>query len=182
LTKEYWILLRFYHTFILIVLVFVVWIIGKRVIKGRFKLSLRQQLEYYFLIIPILIIIILIYLRLPYLFEISSIILINIVSIIGYQWYWVINNNDIYIQNCFSYINETKEVYVGNNRFISITGRANDVIHRIYIPRIYFKIDLIPGRLSTTSLEVGRLINYGVCAEICGANHAFMPFTYRPSL
>ena len=86
------------------------------------------------------------------------------------------------MQNCFSYLNESNEVYVSNNRFISITGRANDVIHSIYIPRICFKIDLIPGRLSTTSLEVNSIINYGVCAEICGANHAFMPFMYRPSL
>ena len=74
---------------------------------------------------------------------------------------------------------ESRETYIKNNKFISITGRANDVIHSIYIPSLFFKIDLIPGRLTTTSLEINSLLNYGVCAEICGANHAFIPFKYR---
>ena len=64
-------------------------------------------------------------------------------------------------------------------RALSLMGTANDVIHRIYIPRLGFKIDLIPGRLSTTSLNTtSDIVNYGVCAEICGANHAFIPFKY----
>lgn len=108
-----------------------------------------------------------------------STILINIVIIIGFQWYWIINNNEIYIKNRLSYMIESNEIYLTNNRFLRITGRANDVIHSIYIPSLFFKIDLIPGRLTTTSLEINNSLNYGVCAEICGANHAFIPFKYN---
>ena len=68
------------------------------------------------------------------------------------------------------------EVYIRING--NITGSASDVIHRIYIPRICFKIDLVPGRLSTGYYSRTETISYGVCAEICGANHAFIPFKY----
>lgn len=74
---------------------------------------------------------------------------------------------------------DTNEMYLRNSSTVSLIGTANDVIHSIYIPRLGFKIDLIPGRLSTTSLSgTFSLVNYGVCAEICGANHAFIPFKY----
>lgn len=64
------------------------------------------------------------------------------------------------------------------SNFIRFLGTSNDVIHSIYIPSIGYKIDLVPGRLITSSLEVNGVLNYGVCAEICGANHAFIPFKY----
>jgi len=69
--------------------------------------------------------------------------------------------------------NETILSTIGVHR---LTGRSNDVIHSMYIPRLRFKIDLVPGRLTTSTLEISNFIYYGVCAEICGANHAFIPF------
>ena len=172
-------LLSLYHTYILLVIICVILIIVKRLKKGRFKLRLITQLEYIFLIIPGVIIGILVYLRLPHLYCITSTILKDIITIIAYQWYWVMRDGEIYIYNIsLSYIIESGEIYLSSNSFIRITGRANDVIHRIYIPSLYFKIDLIPGRTTSTSLEVERITNYGVCAEICGANHAFIPFKY----
>ena len=71
------------------------------------------------------------------------------------------------------------EIYIDrNSKRMRITGSANDVIHRIYIPRLYFKIDLVPGRLSNQVICRSEIVSYGVCAEICGANHAFIPFKY----
>ena len=80
--------------------------------------------------------------------------------------------------NSLSINSRSSRVIVRNTEILEFTGSSNDVIHSIYIPRLFFKIDLIPGRIRTTSLEV-NLINYGVCAEICGANHAFIPFKYN---
>jgi len=80
--------------------------------------------------------------------------------------------------NKLSISSRSSRVIVRNTEVIEFTGSSNDVIHSIYIPRLFFKIDLIPGRIRTTSSRRNEIINYGVCAEICGANHAFIPFKF----
>ena len=132
------------------------------------------------MIIPIVIVIALTFLSLPHLYKLIERGNSNIVIIIGFQWYWMINNCEMFIKNNISYIIEsrTENILRQNRLWIRFTGSSNDVIHRIYIPSLCFKIDLIPGRTTSTSLEVESMINYGVCAEICGANHAFIPFKY----
>lgn len=51
-----------------------------------------------------------------------------------------------------------------------------DVIHSWAIPSIGVKVDAIPGRLNQVILQPNRMgVFYGICSEICGANHAFMP-------
>lgn len=165
----------------IIILIYVIWIIVIRLKLGRYKLELIHQLEYFFLIIPIIIIAGLTFVRLPHLYKLIEGGFSNIVIIIGFQWYWVVNNYDLYIkQRNISYILEsnTEIIIRRNGLWIRFTGSSNDVIHRMYIPSLSFKIDLIPGRTTSTSLEVDGITNYGVCAEICGANHAFIPFKY----
>jgi len=132
-------------------------------------------------LLPIIIIGVLTLLRLPHLYKLIERRYSNILIVIGFQWYWVINNYEIFIKyNNIRYILERSESVVKRNSlWIRFTGSSNDVIHRIYIPSLYFKIDLIPGRTTSTSLEVNGITNYGVCAEICGANHAFIPFKYN---
>jgi len=142
-------------------------------------MQLSNRLEYIFLLTPVLIVRALVYIRFPSLYNIRSIILRNIVLIMGYQWYWEISNNEIYLQNGLGYLVERNETYITKyNDVIRVTGRSNDVIHRIYLPESQFKIDLVPGRLSSGRVTIYNLVNYGVCAEICGANHAFIPFKF----
>jgi len=172
-------LLRVYHLYMLIVLLFVLFMIMVGSIKGRFKILLSDRLEYGFLLIPVLIVGILVYTSLRPLYNIRWVILGNIVLIIGYQWYWATGSSEMYLSNILRYVIERNEVTFSiNTNEIRITGSANDVIHSMYLPISQFKIDLIPGRLSTASLNTINLINYGVCAEICGANHAFIPFKF----
>jgi len=171
-------LLSLYHIYIFMIRLLVVWIMLKRLKKGRFKLRLRHQLEYIFLIIPICVIIILTKLRIPYLYRLCSVISSRILMI-GFQWYWIINNKECFYRSNLSYLMRRNEIYIDrNSKRMRITGSANDVIHRIYIPRLYFKIDLVPGRLSNQVICRSEIVSYGVCAEICGANHAFIPFKY----
>ena len=111
-----------------------------------------------------------------------SVILGDIVIVIGYQWYWSIDSKDIYYnREALGYLGISNEAFTNtkliHNR-IRITGRSNDVIHSMYLPGVHFKIDLLPGRLSSRRCLNIDLVNYGVCAEICGANHAFIPFKY----
>jgi cytochrome c oxidase subunit II len=55
--------------------------------------------------------------------------------------------------------------------------RANDVIHSFWVPNIAGKVDMIPGRVNRTVMQVDRPGIYrGQCAEYCGAQHALMAF------
>jgi cytochrome c oxidase subunit 2 len=55
--------------------------------------------------------------------------------------------------------------------------RANDVIHSFWVPNIAGKVDMIPGRVNRTVIQVDRAGIYrGQCAEYCGAQHALMAF------
>jgi len=173
-------LLSIYHILCFLILLYVIWVIVIRLKLGRFKIELIYQLEYFFLVIPILIVGLLTFMRLPHLYKLIEEGFSNIVIIIGFQWYWVINSYRIFIRNnSLSYLIESRtEVVQSRENWLRFTGSSNDVIHRMYIPSLCFKMDLIPGRTTSTSLEVSDIINYGVCAEICGANHAFIPFKY----
>ena len=55
--------------------------------------------------------------------------------------------------------------------------RANDVIHSFWVPNIAGKMDMIPGRINRTVIQVDRPGIYrGQCAEYCGAQHSLMAF------
>jgi cytochrome c oxidase subunit 2 len=55
--------------------------------------------------------------------------------------------------------------------------RANDVIHSFWVPNIAGKVDMIPGRINRTVIQVDRPGTYrGQCAEYCGAQHSLMAF------
>jgi len=57
---------------------------------------------------------------------------------------------------------------------IFVTSR--DVIHRFRITSCGVKADAQPGRLNQTRFSLSRVGPlYGLCSELCGAGHAFIP-------
>jgi cytochrome c oxidase subunit 2 len=53
---------------------------------------------------------------------------------------------------------------------------SNDVVHAWGVPAFWTKIDAVPGRLNETWFRVDRPgLYYGVCYELCGARHGYMP-------
>jgi len=55
-----------------------------------------------------------------------------------------------------------------------ITGA--DVIHSWAVPSLGLKLDAIPGRLNQVGVYIQRPGIYrGMCSELCGVNHAYMP-------
>ncbi len=53
---------------------------------------------------------------------------------------------------------------------------ASDVIHSWWVPELGIKIDAIPGFIHEVWTEIEKPGIYrGVCAELCGTNHAYMP-------
>jgi len=61
---------------------------------------------------------------------------------------------------------------------IRLITTAQDVIHSWAIPAFWIKIDAVPGKLNETSFIIEKPgIYFGVCSELCGARHAYMPIT-----
>lgn len=53
---------------------------------------------------------------------------------------------------------------------------ANDVIHAWWVPAFAVKKDAIPGYVNEIWTKVDEIGTYrGVCAELCGRDHGFMP-------
>lgn len=62
-------------------------------------------------------------------------------------------------------------------RFL-ITG--NDVIHAWWVPDFAIKKDAIPGYINEAWVKIDQPGTYrGVCAELCGRDHGFMPIVVK---
>jgi cytochrome c oxidase subunit 2 len=59
---------------------------------------------------------------------------------------------------------------------VRILTTANDVLHAWWVPALGVKQDAIPGFIRDTWFKADKVGVYrGVCAELCGKEHAFMP-------
>jgi cytochrome c oxidase subunit II len=72
------------------------------------------------------------------------------------------------------------EIVVPVNKNVHVLITAKDVIHNWNIPSFGVKSDAVPGRVTATWFKANHLgVYYGVCSELCGANHAYMPIAVR---
>jgi cytochrome c oxidase subunit II len=72
------------------------------------------------------------------------------------------------------------EVVVPVNKVVAVQVTAGDVLHAFAVNSFGIKIDAVPGRLNETWFKATREgIYYGQCQELCGKDHAFMPFAVR---
>jgi cytochrome c oxidase subunit II len=59
---------------------------------------------------------------------------------------------------------------------VRILTTANDVLHAWWVPALGVKQDAIPGFIRDTWFKADKVGVYrGVCAELCGKEHAYMP-------
>jgi len=72
------------------------------------------------------------------------------------------------------------EVVVPLNKVVHVLVTSKDVIHSWAILSFAVRTDGVPGRVSSTWFKAERLgVYYGVCSELCGKDHAFMPIAVR---
>lgn len=72
------------------------------------------------------------------------------------------------------------EVVVPVNKNVVVQVTSVDVIHAFAVQSFGVKVDAVPGRLNQTWFRATREgIYYGQCQELCGKDHAFMPFAIR---
>ncbi|PZF92784.1 cytochrome c oxidase subunit II [Micromonospora deserti] len=94
----------------------------------------------------------------------------TVVQVIGHQWWWEVRypERDVVTAN---------EVHVPAGRPVRLELTTADVIHSFWVPALAGKIDLVPGRSNTLSINTDRPGVYeGRCAEFCGLQHAKMRF------
>jgi len=89
-------------------------------------------------------------------------------------------NDTARIANPHYLIEVDNELIVPVDKKIRIITTADDVIHAWFVPAFGVKQDAIPGLVRDTWFRAEKTGTYrGQCAELCGAEHAFMPIVVR---
>jgi len=69
-----------------------------------------------------------------------------------------------------------ERVVVPVGAVVKLIVTSSDVIHSWGVPAFWVKMDAVPGRLNETWFRADREgLYYGVCYELCGARHGYMP-------
>ena len=116
------------------------------------------------------------------------------VKVTGIMWRWqyeYVGKNVIFISSLstsddqrnnrdakdVNYLREVDHMLVlPTHRKIRFLMTGNDVIHSWWVPELAVKKDAIPGFINETWTRIEKEGIYrGQCAELCGANHGFMP-------
>ena len=112
------------------------------------------------------------------------------VKAIGNQWFWEYQYPDHGVNLVSNMLPDAQAIAGGEPRQLAADERmfvpvgatvkmivtSNDVIHAWGVPAFWTKIDAVPGRLNETWFRATREgVYYGVCYELCGARHGYMP-------
>lgn len=111
-------------------------------------------------------------------------------KVTGNQWFWSYtypDNGDIQFD---SIIVAKEDLKPGQPRLLTVDNpvvlpvqtnirvllNSNDVIHNWAVPAFGLKLDTSPGRINENWVRINSEGNYyGMCSELCGVNHGFMP-------
>ncbi|MGE0082308.1 MAG: cytochrome c oxidase subunit II [Thiohalomonadaceae bacterium] len=94
------------------------------------------------------------------------------IAVSGEQWWWRVS-----YFTAEGPVELANEIRLPVQRRVTFVLSSPDVIHSFWIPPLGGKMDMIPGRVTYLTLEPTREgVFRGVCAEYCGASHAFMAF------
>lgn len=116
------------------------------------------------------------------------------IKVTGYQWKWhydYVGEDVSFFSNLSTPIEQIKnqeektenyllevdnKIVIPTNKKVRFLFTSNDVIHAWWVPAFGVKKDAIPGFINESWAEVPEPGIYrGQCAELCGANHGFMP-------
>lgn len=111
-------------------------------------------------------------------------------KVTGNQWFWTYTYPDHGAFTFDSILVPDEELKKGQPRLLTVDNPvvlpANtnirllftsvDVIHSWAVPSFGLKLDTLPGRINETWVNINAEGDYyGMCSELCGVNHGFMP-------
>jgi len=81
-------------------------------------------------------------------------------------------------ENQYRNLSVDSPMVVPVDTFVRVQVTADgDAIHAFAMPAFGLKVDAVPGRINETYFKAEREgYFYGQCSELCGKDHAFMPF------
>jgi cytochrome c oxidase subunit 2 len=89
------------------------------------------------------------------------------IYVVGKQWMWKIQHPE---GN-----REINELHVPVGTPVKLIMTSEDVIHSFYVPAFRMKMDVLPGRYTSTWFEATKPGKYHLfCAEYCGTKHSQM--------
>lgn len=95
------------------------------------------------------------------------------ISVSGERWWWRVT----YVTPDGRRIESANELRVPVGEPVAVELTSADVIHSFWAPKLSGKLDMIPGRVNTLTLNVSEpSVSRGQCAEYCGGAHALMAF------
>lgn len=179
--------------YIVVIRVFIFfWVMGALVINllltggfigSSFRRASFGQIEFIFLSLASLIVVVLRVMKIEVLREyvnrLGPLFLgFESIDISGRQWYWSYGNRDkyfdSYISSIVNVVDKVLNLKYGYLYKLKITSA--DVIHSFRLPSANLKIDAVPGRIKVVYLVADRVGQYmGYCREFCGAGHSYMP-------
>jgi cytochrome c oxidase subunit 2 len=90
------------------------------------------------------------------------------VDVVGRQWFWDVRYPD-------AAVTTANEIHIPTGEPVTVRVTSDDVIHSFWVPPLDRKIDAIPGRTNSITMNADRSGTYrGMCAEFCGLQHAHM--------
>jgi cytochrome c oxidase subunit 2 len=92
------------------------------------------------------------------------------IEIVGRRWWWEVKYPDLGVTTA-------NEIHIPVGKPVKIEIKSQDVIHSFWVPQLQGKMDAIPTRINTVTLQADKAGVYrGECAEYCGLQHAHMGF------
>ncbi len=120
-----------------------------------------------------------------------------ILKVIASQWYWNYEIRDIEELRFTRYIKIGDDLIISEKRFLEVDNRlvlpislniqanitSRDVIHRFSVPTLALKTDATAGILNVLNFNIRKVgIHSGICSEICGINHRYIPIVVEGTL
>jgi cytochrome c oxidase subunit 2 len=111
------------------------------------------------------------------------------INVTAYQWQWTFayangSGKSLHVTEQAKGQDQGPVLYLPVGEPIRFVLRSADVIHSFYVPAMFYKRDVIPGRVNifTQQLDPSSAGHRytGACAELCGMYHGDMRFTVAP--
>lgn len=193
-----------FHDFLLViisaitvlVLALLLWVIvryNRRVNPTPRKFTHNMLVEVIWTVVPVLILVAIAWRSFPLLYE-QERIPANAeltLKVTGNSWFWGFEYPDLGVQVVANMLPEEEAraqdrpyllavdnaLYVPVDTTVRVLVTSNDVIHSFSVPEFGIKEDAIQGRVNEGWFHANREgVFYGQCYELCGLNHAFMPY------
>jgi len=97
------------------------------------------------------------------------------IGVVGFKWNWGFNYSEGAYETGTA--GKPADLYLPVNERVHFNLTSPDVIHSFWVPKLLFKMDVVPGRENAFELTPNKIgVFEGKCAELCGTDHSRMLF------